>query len=77
AFLAVRSRTEKQVFIDYFVSSLYPFVKEKEFAQFAKELFDDNEWKKIRALTLLALTSQFPSGKSSEEKTEESSINAA
>ena len=75
AFLAVRSRTEKQVFVDYFVSSLYPFIKEKEFAQFAQVLFDDKEWKKIRALTLLALASQFPSGKSSE--TEESSNNAA
>ena len=76
AFLAVRSRTEKQSFIDYFVSSLYPFIKEEEFAQFARELFDDRQWQKIRALTLLALASQFPSGKSSEE-TEESNSEAA
>ena len=76
AFLAVRSRTEKQSFIDYFVSSLYPFIKEEEFTQFARELFDDRQWQKIRALTLLALASQFPSGKSSEE-TEESNSEAA
>lgn len=57
AFLAVRSRTEKQAFIDYFVSTLYPFVKKEEFAQFAEDLF--NKTDEIRALTLLALSSQF------------------
>jgi CRISPR-associated protein Cmx8 len=65
AFLAVRSRTENQVFIDYFVSTLYPYVREEEFAEFASKLF--NQTDEIRALTLLALASQFPSGKSSEE----------
>jgi CRISPR-associated protein Cmx8 len=58
AFLAVRSRTESQVFIDYFVSTLYPFVKASEFADFADSLF--NKTDEIRALTLLALSSQFP-----------------
>lgn len=57
AFLAVRSRTEKQAFIEYFVSTLYPFVKKEEFAQFAEDLF--NKTDEIRALTLLALSSQF------------------
>lgn len=57
AFLAVRSRTEKQAFIDYFVSTLYPFIKKEEFAQFAEDLF--NKTDEIRALTLLALSSQF------------------
>ncbi|MBD2667365.1 type I-MYXAN CRISPR-associated protein Cmx8 [Richelia sinica] len=57
AFLAVRSRTESQSFIDYFVSTLYPFVKKNEFAQFADDLF--NKTDEIRALTLLALSSQF------------------
>ncbi|AFZ48717.1 hypothetical protein Cyast_2775 [Cyanobacterium stanieri PCC 7202] len=57
AFLAVRSRTEKQAFIDYFVSTLYPFVKKEEFAQFAEDLFKKTD--EIRALTLLALSSQF------------------
>jgi CRISPR-associated protein Cmx8 len=57
AFLAVRSRTESQSFIDYFVSTLYPFIKKDEFAQFADDLF--NKTDEIRALTLLALSSQF------------------
>jgi CRISPR-associated protein Cmx8 len=57
AFLAVRSRSESQSFIDYFVSTLYPFVKKEEFAQFADDLF--NKTDEIRALTLLALSSQF------------------
>lgn len=57
AFLAVRSRTEKKAFIEYFVSTLYPFVKKEEFAQFAEDLF--NKTDEIRALTLLALSSQF------------------
>lgn len=64
AFLAVRSRTENQAFIDYFVSTLYPFVKKDEFADFAAKLF--NETDEIRALTLLALSSQFPSSKKSD-----------
>lgn len=66
AFLAVRSRTENQAFIDYFVSTLYPFIKEKEFAQFVEVLF--NETFQIRALTLLALSSQFPTVKTQEDK---------
>ena len=57
AFLAVRSRTEKQAFIDYFVSTLYPFIKKEEFAQFAEDLFSRTN--EIRSLTLLALSSQF------------------
>lgn len=58
AFLAIRSRTEKQAFIDYFVSTLYPFVRQGEFVDFAQRLFQDTE--EIRALTLLALSSQYP-----------------
>ena len=65
AFLAVRSRTETQAFIDYFVSTLYPYVRKEEFAEFADKLF--NQTDEIRALTLLALASQFPSSKKSEE----------
>ena len=67
AFLAVRSRTENQAFIDYFVSTLYPYVRKEEFAEFAEKLF--NQTDEIRALTLLALASQFPSSKKSEEDT--------
>jgi CRISPR-associated protein Cmx8 len=66
AFLAIRSRTEKQAFIDYFVSTLYPFIKKEEFAQFAEDLFSRTD--EIRALTLLALASQFSSNKKSEEQ---------
>ncbi|MBD2598366.1 type I-MYXAN CRISPR-associated protein Cmx8 [Nostoc spongiaeforme FACHB-130] len=58
AFLAVRSRTDTTAFIDYFVSTLYPFVKKDEFVNFADVLF--NHTNEIRALTLLALSSQFP-----------------
>ncbi|MDY6937793.1 MAG: type I-MYXAN CRISPR-associated protein Cmx8 [Cyanobacteriota bacterium] len=58
AFLAVRSHTEERAFINYFVSTLYPFIKETEFADFADNLF--NKTDEIRALTLLALSSQFP-----------------
>ena len=61
AFLAVRSRTEKQTFIEYFVSTLYPVIKKEEFSQFADHLF--NKTDEIRALTLLALSSQFSSTK--------------
>lgn len=68
AFLAVRSRTEKQAFIDYFVSTLYPFVKEKEFVEFAEALFNKSD--EIRALTLLALSSQFPLSRKSKDKEE-------
>jgi CRISPR-associated protein Cmx8 len=71
AFLSVRSRTDKQAFIDYFVSSLYPFVKESEFVEFADVLY--NKTDEIRALTLLALSSQFPiPQKAPEQKIEES-----
>jgi CRISPR-associated protein Cmx8 len=66
AFLAIRSRTEKQVFIDYFVSTLYPFVRKDEFADFAEKLFQQTD--EIRALTLLALSSQYPLKKKEEEK---------
>lgn len=66
AFLAIRSRTEKQVFIDYFVSTLYPFVRKEEFVNFAEALYQQTD--EIRALTLLALSSQFPTTKKSEDK---------
>ncbi len=66
AFLAVRSRTEAQAFIDYFVSTLYPFVRKEEFVDFADKLF--NKTDEIRALTLLALSSQFPSSKKSDDR---------
>jgi CRISPR-associated protein Cmx8 len=69
AFLAVRSRTEKQAFIDYFVSTLYPFVKKDEFVEFAEALFSKSD--EIRALTLLALSSQFPFSRKSENKSPE------
>jgi CRISPR-associated protein Cmx8 len=69
AFLAVRSRTEKQSFIDYFVSTLYPFVKKEEFVEFANTLF--NKFDEIRPLTLLALSSQFPLSKKPEDKSSE------
>ncbi len=71
AFLAARSRTEDKAFIDYFVSTLYPFVKKEEFADFAQKLFNDTD--EIRALTLLALSSQFPASKKSENKTSQGS----
>ena len=67
AFLAVRSRTENQAFIDYLVSTLYPYIRKEEFAEFADKLF--NQTDEIRALTLLALASQFPSNRKSEENT--------
>jgi CRISPR-associated protein Cmx8 len=70
AFLAVRSRTESQAFIDYFVSTLYPFVKKDEFAQFADDLF--NKTDEIRALTLLALSSQFSSSKKEDAQESQS-----
>jgi len=66
AFLAIRSRTEKQAFIDYFVSTLYPFVRKDEFADFAEKLFQNTD--EIRALTLLALSSQYPWKKKEEDK---------
>lgn len=66
AFLAVRSRTENQVFIDYFVSTLQGYVKEDEFVEFIKVLY--SETSQIRAITLLALSSQFPSNKKAEDK---------
>lgn len=68
AFLAVRSRTEKKAFIEYFVSTLYPFVKKEEFAQFAEDLF--NKTDEIRALTLLALSSQFAISKEAKNDSE-------
>ena len=61
AFLAVRSRSESQSFIDYFVSTLYPFIRRDEFIQFADSLF--NKTDEIRSLTLLALSSQFGTNK--------------
>lgn len=70
AFLAVRSRTEKQAFIDYFVSSLYPWIKEAEFVEFADVLY--NKTDEVRALTLLALSSQFSIPLKDSKQTEES-----
>jgi len=64
AFLAIRSRTEKQAFIDYFVSTLYPHVRQEEFVDFAQKLFQDTD--EIRSLTLLALSSQYPIKKQGE-----------
>lgn len=69
AFLAVRSRTENQAFIDYFVSTLYPFIRKEEFVNFAEALFKQSS--EIRALTLLALSSQFPTSKKSDAKSTE------
>ncbi|MBP0004965.1 MAG: type I-MYXAN CRISPR-associated protein Cmx8 [Cyanobacteria bacterium SBC] len=67
AFLAVRARTEKQAFIDYFVSTLYPYVRKEEFADFATDLFENTD--EIRALTLLTLSSQYPrQSKNNSEK---------
>lgn len=72
AFLAVRSRTENQVFIDYFVSTLYPFIKQDEFVNFVEVLF--NKTDEIRALTLLALSSQFPLTKKEENQSSEADV---
>ncbi|NBD33546.1 MAG: type I-MYXAN CRISPR-associated protein Cmx8 [Cyanobacteria bacterium] len=68
AFLAVRSRNEAKAFIDYFASTLYPYVRKNEFADFAEKLF--NEPDEIRSLTLLALSSQFSSTKKSKQEPE-------
>ena len=65
AFLAVRSRTENKAFIDYFVSTFHPYIRKEEFVEFTDKLF--NQTDEIRALTLLAISSQFPSTKNSEE----------
>ncbi|MGI0495367.1 type I-MYXAN CRISPR-associated protein Cmx8 [Alkalinema pantanalense CENA528] len=70
AFLSVRSRTDQQAFIDYFVSSLYPRVKESEFVQFAEALYSKTD--EIRALTLLALSSQFPLPSKDSKQAQES-----
>jgi CRISPR-associated protein Cmx8 len=73
AFLAVRSRTESQGFVDYFVSTLNPYIRNKEeFVEFAEALFDKNKVVEIRSLTLLALSSQFPS---TNKKSEANSSN--
>ncbi|MGL5134658.1 MAG: type I-MYXAN CRISPR-associated protein Cmx8, partial [Planktothrix sp.] len=66
AFLATRSRTESQAFIDYFVSTLYPFVRKEEFTDFAEALFHKTD--EIRSLTLLALSSQFPLKRSEKDQ---------
>jgi CRISPR-associated protein Cmx8 len=68
AFLAVRSRSESKAFIDYFASTLYPYIRKDEFADFAEKLFNDSD--EIRSLTLLALSSQFPSTKTSKKESE-------
>lgn len=73
AFLAVRSRTEGKVFIDYFVSVLYPFVKQDEFVSFTEILF--NQTDDVRAVTLLALSSQLPLVK--KEDNQPSEVDAA
>lgn len=75
AFLALRSRTEDRAFIDYFVSTLYLYVRKEEFAEFADKLFKQTD--EIRALTLLALASQFPSNKKSEKENKKSNSEAA
>ncbi|RCJ25820.1 type I-MYXAN CRISPR-associated protein Cmx8 [Nostoc sp. ATCC 43529] len=72
AFLAVRSRTDTKAFIDYFVSTLYPFVKKDEFVNFTDVLF--NQTDEIRALTLLALSSQFPLNKNEDNQASEDNV---
>ncbi|MBW4603959.1 MAG: type I-MYXAN CRISPR-associated protein Cmx8 [Calothrix sp. FI2-JRJ7] len=69
AFLAVRSRTEGKAFIDYFVSTFYPFVKQDEFVNFTEILF--NQTDDVRAVTLLALSSQFPFAKKEDNQPDE------
>ncbi|MEB3215377.1 MAG: type I-MYXAN CRISPR-associated protein Cmx8 [Nostocales cyanobacterium 94392] len=72
AFLAVRSRTDAKAFIEYFVSTLYPFVKKDEFVNFADALF--NQTDEIRALTLLALSSQFPLPQKEDNQPSETNV---
>ena len=72
AFLAVRSRSESQAFIKYFAETLSANLKNKEeFIQFAIDLFDPTKTDEIRALTLLALSSQFSSSKKDESQDKE------
>lgn len=75
AFLAIRSRTDAKAFIDYFVSTLYPFVKKSEFVNFTDALF--NQTDEIRALTLLALSSQFPLTKKEDEQPSQADADVA
>ena len=66
AFLAIRSRSEAKAFIDYFASTLYPYIRKDEFANFAEKLFNNTD--EIRSLTLLGLSSQFPSTRKSKQE---------
>lgn len=57
AFIAVRSRTEKMDFINYFVSSLCSVpqhMKSEDYVSLTQALYDDTD--RIRTLTLLALS---------------------
>lgn len=57
AFLAVRSRTEKTDFINYFVSTLCSvpqYINYEDYVSLSKALYKDTD--RIRALTLLALS---------------------
>lgn len=57
AFLAVRSRTEKMDFINYFASTLCSvpqYLKPEDFVSLTQALYEDTD--KVRTLTLLALS---------------------
>ena len=59
AFLAVRSRTEKDDFINYFASTLCSvpqYLKSEDYVTLTKALYDDTKRDHIRTLTLLALS---------------------
>lgn len=57
AFLAVRSRTEKMDFINYFASTLCSvpqYIKSEDFVSLTRALYEETD--KVRTLTLLALS---------------------
>lgn len=59
AFLDVRSRTEQWDFIKYFTGTLCSvpqYMGTESYVQLAKDLYDEQEYEKIRTLTLLALS---------------------
>jgi CRISPR-associated protein Cmx8 len=59
AFLAVRSRTEKDDFINYFaftLCSVPQYLKSEDYVTLTKALYDDTKRDHIRTLTLLALS---------------------
>jgi CRISPR-associated protein Cmx8 len=59
AFLDVRSRTEQWDFIKYFTGTLCSvpqYMGTDSYVQLAKDLYDENEYEKVRTLTLLALS---------------------